>query len=836
MKYILCIFVLFISFSAFSQVLRGRITDIQGEPLPAVSIYVKENKQGLIANASGEFQTKLPSGVYHLEVHCMGFESENREIRMDDRDMELTIRLKDKDFQLEEVEVRRKEDPAYGIIRQAIKMAPYYQSIVKESIYKMYNKGSGKVTGISGLINMLSEGEMELFKDKLFLQESFSEMKFTAPDKYEQNIIAYSSTFPNMSDPQAALAMGMVSLYRPAFSAGTISPLHPKAFDYYRFRYEGYEEENGQIINKIRIIPKLKDPKLMEGIIYIADEEWNIRHAEITLHPIGMTSHVKLNYYPVMDNIYLISTYEIKLDIHIMGMKMEADFLSSVQYEHIQPNDSLIASQEKTKLPKEKKKRKSLEIKHEDLFKKTADSLAVKRDSLYWSEVRTVVLNEEELQSYARKDTMQTVADSLNRKRDYSIFQFSDLLTGGSFGNDSSFVRFHYSGLLFAFPEYNFVDGTWIGQNLNFNFKKKKNTGWIVNPSFYWSSKREKLLWKTNLFWDYAPKRLGQLHLSAGRISEDFSGEAGMDRLINAFYSAFGGRNFARFYDKEYFRIANQLDIANGLQLTLGYEMANRYALTNHTTWNLFKIQNRWSPNIPEYKASLNPEYGQLSEYSVHLKYTPEYYYRIQDGKKHYVHSRFPTFEADYRQGFREEAISAFAGNNSVFSRLELSIQQQIRLGMFNRLNYALTAGKFFNTNPFNYIDYKHFNSGGHWVSFKEWKTSYVVLPYYAYSTGKEWIQAFVNYDTDYLVLKRLPFLQGKFFTETLHAKFLHTPDKKYYSEWGYSVNLPGNVGGVGIFAAFDTFDYSGFGIQFSLPLFNLAGKQNDGVSITIEY
>ncbi|MDR0682583.1 MAG: DUF5686 and carboxypeptidase regulatory-like domain-containing protein [Dysgonamonadaceae bacterium] len=838
MKYFFCLLGFVFSLSVYSQTLRGRITDVRGEPLPAVSIYIKENKQGLIANHSGEFQTKLAPGTYHLEVHCIGFESEKREIRMDNQDVELTIVLKEKDFQLKEVEVRWKEDPAYEIIRQAIKMAPYYQSIVRESTYESYNKGSGKITHIPQLINSLSKGALEPFKDKLFLQESVSEMKFTAPDKYEQKIIAYSSTFPNMNDPQDALAMGMVSLYHPTFSAGTVSPLNPKAFDYYRFRYEGYEEKNGQIINKIRIIPKLKDPKLMEGFIHIADGEWNIRHAEITLSPFGMTSHVTLNYYPVVENIYLISTYEMELNIHVMGMNMGANFLSSIQYTHIQLNDSLVAAREKINLPKKKKERKSMEIKDDDFFKKTVDSIAVKRDSLYWSNVRSIVLNEEELQSYARKDTMQHLVDSLDRKAEDADFEFSDLLFGGRAGNDSSFVRFRYTGLLFAFPEYNFADGVWIGQDLSFNFKKKKRTGLIVNPSFYWASARKKWLLEADVFLDYAPKRLGQMCLSVGRTSMDFSGESGMDRFINSLYSLVGGRNFARFYDKDYFKAGNRIDVANGLQLTLGYEMANRNSLENQTAWNLFNVQNRWSPNVPEYGRPLYmEEYGRLVKYSVHLKYTPEYYYRMKDGMKEYVHSRFPTFEVDYRRGFgRQNVFSAFAGKYSVFSRLEASISQQIRLGVFSRLNYTLTVGKFFNTNPFNYIDYKHFNSTGHWVSLKDWKTSYVLLPYYTCSTNREWMQAFVNYDTDYLILKRLPFLQGKLFTEMLQAGFLHTPDKRYYSEWGYSVNLPGNIGGAGVFVAFDSFDYNGVGLQFSLPLFKLFGKKNEGITVTIEY
>jgi hypothetical protein len=162
-------------------------------------------------------------------------------------------------------------------------------------------------------------------------------------------------------------------------------------------------------------------------------------------------------------------------------------------------------------------------------------------------------------------------------------------------------------------------------------------------------------------------------------------------------------------------------------------------------------------------------------------------------------------------------------------------VKQQLRLSLFNRLSYTLIAGKFFNDNPFNYVDYKHFNTGGTLVfTAGDWKDSYVLLPFYTYSANREWIQAFINYNTDYLLLKRLPFLQGKMFTETLQAKFLHTPDKKYYSEWGYSIDLPMNLGGVGVFVSFDTFRYNSLGVQFSIPLINTIGKGNNSVEITV--
>jgi len=807
-------------FTLFAQMLKGRVTDTDGRPVAAASIYIKEIKQGVIGDREGNFQIKLAPGTYHLECSCVGYDIGKKEITIANENLEIEFILSEKIVQLPEVVVNTGEDPAYAIMRKAIAKAPYYQSVIKESTYEAYTKGSGKLVSSPKSFEKMAGEDLTYFKDKMFVLESVSEYKFTAPDKYEQTVKAYSSTIPNFADPKDAMATGMISLYQPMLGA-IISPLNPKSFSYYRFKYEGYEEENGQIINKIRIIPKMKDAKLLEGIIYIADDEWNIRYAEFTVHHPILQMHYRLNYHPVAEGIYLVTDNQASAKINILGIKGDIDFLSSIQYNDIQLNDSLIAVENSKKKPE--KVKKGLEIKDDDWFKKTIDSIATKRDSVYWSEVRTVALNEEELKSYARKDSVQTHVDSLTRAEENPKFKFSDIITGGSFGRDSSFVKFNYSGLMDILKEYNFVDGLWLGQSFSLDFKRRKNTGLKIDPFIYWASARNSLIWKTDLSLDYAPRRLGQLFVSAGKSSEDYSGDNGINRFINAAFSMSYGRNYAMFYEKSFGKISNKIDIANGLQLSLEAEYADRNNLENHTTWNLFGIKDKWRPNVPDYGNPLNEAYSRLAKGGVRLIYTPEYYYRIINGKKHYVRSRFPTFMADYQQG-----INGSSGDNySTFSRLELGVKQTIPLGLFDRFSYRLTAGRFFNNNPFNYIDYKHFNTGGNiWLNFSDWNMSYALLPLYTYSTNKNWIQAFVTYQTDYLLIKRLPFLQGKLFTESVHAKFLHTPDKPYYSEWGYSVDLFANTAVAGVFFSFDSFRYNACGVQLSFPLF---GKNNSG-------
>ena len=130
MKYYLLLLGILFSASSFSQVLNGRVITESGELVPAASVYIIENKQGLIANDAGEFQIKLSPGHYHLDVRCLGYETKSTEITVNNEDLSLTFELGSKDVQLQEVVVQKGEDPAYEIMRQAIKKAPYYQSVI----------------------------------------------------------------------------------------------------------------------------------------------------------------------------------------------------------------------------------------------------------------------------------------------------------------------------------------------------------------------------------------------------------------------------------------------------------------------------------------------------------------------------------------------------------------------------------------------------------------------------------------------------------------------------------------------------------------------------------
>lgn len=798
-----------IATSLLSQNFEGKITDSNQRILYGSTVFIKQTSQGLACNQEGEFQVTLPVGKYTVEYRCLGYERVTETVNIVAG--EKTVRnivLKEKPIALNEVSVVNKEDPAYEIMRNAIKKAPYYQNVLKEYTAESYVKGNMELTKVSTLIDKLSSDDglkMSDYKDKLFIQESQSTVQYKAPDQYEQTVNAFSSSIPDNFDSKDVIQLSTSSLYLPLF-AGRISPLNPKAFSYYRFRYEGFSEENGSVINKIKVIPKLKDPELLEGYIYLADDVWNIRQAELINNRYGMKQNFTITYNDIGEGIYMPTTYSSKVEGSIMGIEGYFIYYSSVKYVNFVINDSILET-----IQQKKAKKKDLEIKWNDKYKIKTDSLASKRDSLYWLQIRAIPLSIKEEISYVNKDSVQHRIDSLRSKYSNRKFDASDILTGGHIGGDSVRFTFKYGGIAGALRDYNFVDGFGLGQKIEVSTKVGQHNKIALSPDVYYTTARKKMVWKSDLTFDYAPMRLGHLRISGGRTSTEFN-HSGPNRLDNAIGSLLWGRNASMFYEQTYLMLRNDINISNSLRLLTQFKTASRDPLTNNTTYNFFGDKRHIKLNLT------SSEYSDLVSYGLGIVYTPRHYYSVHNGRKHYRHAASPSFALLY-----SEAIAAGKSDNARFRKLETSIIQNISTDLFSTIRYEVGAGTFLgNKNKMNFADHQYFATAGDvWLSTKSLDNSFVLLDAQT-STNDYWAYSHVTYNSKYIILKRLPFLQGKMFNEAIHLKYLYTPQNKNYMEVGYSVDLFKSLS-LGVYSSFTKFKYDKFGVcfTFNTTMFN---------------
>jgi hypothetical protein len=496
-----------------AQVLKGKITNASGEPVPYATIYIQEIRQGTAANAMGNYELRLSEGKYVVTYQCMGFAPQYFNIAISGQDFRKDVTLQMQYYQIPEVRITATgEDPAYGIMRKAIGMAPYYLNCVKHYKSEVYLKGSMVIHKIPALMKSLikkaekQEGNesMKIREGDVYVMESFNEVEFTAPDKYVKKVISFNSTFPDNQEQVSPMDLIDASFYSPKPMDIAISPLSPQSFSYYRFKYLGATTEGDNSINKIQVIPKIKSQELFEGTIYIIEDLWCIQSIDFVLNNFVGKIGIKQLYVPVKDEIWMPVTHKFVIEAGILGLKAEVGYSSSIRYLEVTQNELLHKPESVTvnysansatvpsEVPVSKNQKKIQEIldkgeiKNADMIKlaklmekETKESLpdsvrnnleiknnttnsiekdAGKKDSAYWAEIRPIPLTDLEMQSIVQRDSLKKEVslkadqnDTIPKppaKKKSKSKSTLGNIVSGHTWSDTTGFRFNFGGLL----------------------------------------------------------------------------------------------------------------------------------------------------------------------------------------------------------------------------------------------------------------------------------------------------------------------------------------------------------------------------------------------------
>lgn len=838
----LLIFVLVAS-SLKGQIFSGRVTDKEGRAVPHASLFISEIKSGISADASGEFSLKIAPGTYSCEISSLGYKRGHISFRTDGENINRVIVLEEMSYELNPVHFSgRGEDRGSAIMRRAIAMAPRYRYQLASYEAENYLKGTMKITSLPVIFKLKSlKDRSKLLMNRLFLVESFSHISYKAPGKYTQTVRAYKSTIPDEISGGDIDLLFKSSIYDPEIME-MVSPLSASAMSYYRFVYQGVTNEAGRVINKILVVPRKGNAKLLAGHLYIADDTWNVTFAELATVQSGMRINIKINYNEVSENVFLPTTYNVGVNIDMMGIVGEGRYFSSVAYKSIKENsasrlpvtlsippaDSKLTAKEAERISRETEKnlnpvpvQTSLELKKSEPGTTiTVDSAAKSRDSLYWLEVRKVPLRGDEVKSYLGADSIKREfkkleqADSAKAQNGGKGSKPLEQIVFGHKYKLANGLHFSFGGLSKVVGDFNFVDGYQLGQNFALEYSANKNMPLVLKPSVYYSTSRDKLLWDVSLTLRCSPLRNGIFSIQAGAGSKDISSNSSTSRFINSYASFFLGMNPVKFMSEEYVKLSGEIDIANGLRGRLILSAQRRSVLFNGGEKSLFGRAP--SSNIP--LNIYNPLFDNHGAYTAEasVQYTPRHYYRISEGKKHYVRSKYPTFSINYR--------GAFSGGDlqlAAFSAVETGIRQSVRLNIYSTVNYAVSAGTFLSSQRLWIPDFRHFRASDMIFSEAGFEENFLLLDNYKYSTPGSWAQVMVNYDSEYILLKYLPFMNNPLIGESLHFKSLWLMDRGvHHTEIGYSVGVSGIVK-AGVFAGFGGWKFNSAGFRISIPLVN---------------
>lgn len=854
-----------------AQGIRGRITNEMGEAIPFANIYIPQLSTGTTSNMEGHYELKLPEGQWEVQFQYLGYQTRTMMLATDKTFQEIDVQLLTQLYRIPEVMIMASgENPAYYIMRRAIAMAPYYQKQVSKYSCKVYLKGSGIFEKIPSLLKkqMKKSGVKE---NQPFVMETVSLIDFELPDKVTQKVLAMrSSGEQNNTSP-----MGMItnSLYD-ADQYEVISPVGKNALKVYNFFLDGVFEDKGRTINKIRVIPKIKGNDVFSGYIYIANLFWNIHSADLTMH-LPMTE-IKLRqlYAEVNKNTWMPVSFDFDIDLAALGLKMKYKYVASVSDYKTTLNPSLDHSFIERQTEKQMMEQKigediQKELTQKDLSKEQKNiarlmekelnnretmklnrlieketkrssppepleikssfqvsQKQVNNDSAYWKALRPIPLTEKESESFSRKDSFLRVSatphykDSIRNAR--RKFKMKHLIFGHTYNYSIDSIRYHKH---LSIPQltnptalsFNSVDG--LRLELPFRYSRSDSSGHFlsIEPFAAYAFGRQKV----DASLSYSQRLNGMtntwLRASGGTTTEDYNRQSGLMRLTNDVYTLWREENFKRFYRRDFMQLGASTDLANGLNLDATLEYSDNRQLANHSTYSIIDRKDREiQPNIP---VNNTLEAWQLENHQsfisrVTLEYTPRHRYRIRNHTKFYAQSKYPTFSIAYNKAYADAL-----GSDARFDLIKLGIRQKMDIGSGDQLSYLISMGRFINNDRLYFEDFHHFNTQPTNFMFSSYEHSFRLLPFYQYSTPRQFAEAHGEWNSRRLILKQLPLIKNTSVTEKLFINYLATPNLKNYVEAGYGIDNIFLLLNVEAVAGFENGRFSSSAIKVSLNL-----------------
>jgi hypothetical protein len=846
MRSIFAVFFLCCALSAsYGGGIRGRISTSKGEPLPYTGIAIKGTSNGTIANEDGIYEFSLPAGTYDIIFQYLGFKTLIKSVTVGNDFSEVNITLEEQALNLKEATVGTgKEDPAYTIMRKAIAKSRFHQLQVRSYTAKVYARSTAIPTKIPYLVEkrLKKEGVQE---GKAILNESVSEIKYRRPSTFNQRIISTRNSLDNsIPSPNEYI---LASFYSPEI-AGTVSPLSPKAFGYYRFEYEGYFEDQGEIVNKIRVIPKAYGEGVFKGSIFILEGRWSIHSFDLQTTARGLDINVKQLFSPVQD-IWLPVNQQFRIKGGYLGFAGEFKYLVSVTYQKLDPDPNLkeeivitdhkidkpapekdrkanlekmIAEQKEfstknfRKLTKEYEKQQKKErrgaIENNRMVRQdsiTVDSLANKRDTTYWATLRPIPLTSSEVAGYVLQDSLVVVKEAEHKKErpDSTHVKLKHVFLGNTYalGNKNSLT---VESPLLALG-FNTIEGYAVNVVAEWEKRWGKSYHFSVRPLARYSFGRKKLY---GVLETTIGNRNWNLNITGGELATQINQNRPILPFVNSLATRFFERNLMKLYQKQFVKaeftkqnIFDMFSVRTSLEFEGRKELSNLENIKPVFLWDQFS----YTPNRPANQELANTGFPTNNAliFEFNLDIRPWQRYTVRNGQKRYLRNRNPVF------GFQYRGAPTFAGDVH-FNYFQGSIRQAMDLGPRIDLDYVVSGGGFAGSKKLYFTDYRHFMGSEFFIITGSTLSDFRMLPYYLHSTSSYFVQGHAVLSLQRFMVTRIPALRLTGIKETLQVHYLRVPTLENYTELVYGIDNVIRVVRLEIVGRFNDLDFKGLGFR----------------------
>ena len=797
-KQLLLILILFTAFKVSAQqyILSGRITDMQNHRIPFTSVYIRSTTYGATANENGQYQFKLNPGTYHVIYRFVGYKERIETVTITNSDVQHNVQMETEVFGLKTVVVQGKrlksDTAANDIMRQVIAKREYYLTEVNQYSALAYVKGVQRLLSspkafMGGQVRNTLDLD-SLGRGILFQTEAISNFDFQQPNKVKETTIATKTVGLNPTFGFNKASDLQINFYKNIFyingvsDHGFVSPVAYNGFKYYRYKLIGATTENGHVIDKIQVSPRLDHSATFKGNIYILEGDWRIYSVDLMLtnKDNGLsfidTLEISQQYIPISDKIWQPVSAQYAFSGKVLGFKFGG------YYDAIYNNYNLD--------PEFPEKYFTGEI-------LKYDTASNSKSEAYWDAARPVPLTRRETRDYKTKDSIASLRrtpaylDSIQSSNNHFL-----VLPYLIFGHSSTYKTGRDSVYLYPFIQtlfYNTVEG--YGLNLEAKYSHKINDfqSWDATPDVRYGFSNKMLTANINGDYNYDPFHNAKFFGGFGSDILDLNDVGTRSLYFNTFSSLLSERNYVKYYKSEYANFGFQRELANGVLWTASLSYADRIQLYNtsfnhietfsnrqYTSNNPLKSDVPGQPDAPaDDHSQLFPENQALTFYtSFRLSFDQQYI--TTPTQKIDLPSKYPVVTVSYRQGI-DNVLSSDVDYS--FGSLNIA-QSNIPVGVFGYSSFSVTAGDFFNDSKIYFPDYNHFLGNQGTTFDPTYVGSFHFLPFYTFSTDHAFLEAHYQHNFSGVLLNNIPFLRKLKLEEIVGANYLAEKNIPNYSEF----------------------------------------------------
>lgn len=762
----------------------GRVTTNDGTALAYASVFIKGTAKGTSTNLDGYYKLDVTPGNYVVAAKYLGYAQKEKEVTITST-IEINFELLPENFQIKEVTVIAGEDPAYAIIKEAIKKRKYYYNQVNAYTCNVYIKGVQKMKQYpKKLMGVKVDfgGQLDSTTGIFYLSESVSKLSYKKPNQIAEEMISSRISGNNKAFSFNQASEMMFNFYQNIVDAqaisqrGFISPIASSALLYYRYELLGTTVENDLLVHKIKVSPRRKHDPAFNGLVYIQDSTWRLQSVDLMLtKAAGMefvdTLRIRQMHIPVSYDVWLPASNKFDFDFGFLGFKGGGTYVSVQSDYNIDPAFS--------------KKHFSGEI-----LKVNDD--ANKRDSSYWQTIRPIPLTLDEKNDYIKKDSIAVVReskafkdslDSISNK--FSATQL--LLSGYNFRNRFRKMNYNISSLLSS-VQYNTVEGLVLNVNGSITKTFERRRRLTIAPRLRYGFSNTHFNPAIMIKFEYNPKKFGELIAKGGSVVTQFNNENPVSELFNTWYTLIDKKNYLKIFEKRFASVYHRHEIVNGIYTNLQVETAQRLPLINTTDYAFKKGDDRdFTENVPAPASFKNIPVHNVLSTTIGAEFRIKQKYISRPDIKFITENKYPEIFANYTKtfGITKEHIK--------YDKYKAGLRQQIGLGMLGYITYEASYETFITKNKIYSPDL--LQASGNQYYFSTFKlTQFNLLDYYSYTSIKDLIQAHAEYHMSGFLFNKIPLLRKLKLDEIAGIHYLRMPDLPDYAEANFGVEKLGFI------------------------------------------